>query len=82
MHQYIVGHKWYIGDAPFVGGRWFRRICISLRDCCLRVWVTMRSLLRMHTKFLTDDRTESIAITAGETKDPAKNIPRVVKNVF
>ncbi|KAF2807383.1 uncharacterized protein BDZ99DRAFT_465274 [Mytilinidion resinicola] len=26
--------------------------------------------------------TESIAITAGETKDPTKNIPRVVKNVF
>ncbi|KAG9871676.1 hypothetical protein KCU86_g684, partial [Aureobasidium melanogenum] len=26
--------------------------------------------------------TESIAITAGETKNPAKNLPRVVKNVF
>ncbi|KAI2978722.1 hypothetical protein CBS147324_875 [Aspergillus niger] len=26
--------------------------------------------------------TESIAITAGETKDPAKNLPRVVRNVF
>lgn len=26
--------------------------------------------------------TESIAITAGETKDPARNLPRVVKNVF
>ncbi|KAG9245350.1 amino acid transporter-like protein [Calycina marina] len=26
--------------------------------------------------------TESIAITAGETKNPTKNIPRVVKNVF
>lgn len=26
--------------------------------------------------------TESIAITAGETRDPARNIPRVVKNVF
>jgi AAT family amino acid transporter len=26
--------------------------------------------------------TESIAITAGETKHPTKNIPRVVKNVF
>lgn len=30
----------------------------------------------------TDGGTESIAITAGETKDPAKNLPRVVKNVF
>ncbi|KAK1845555.1 amino acid permease [Colletotrichum chrysophilum] len=26
--------------------------------------------------------TESIAITAGETKSPAKNLPKVVKNVF
>lgn len=26
--------------------------------------------------------TESIAITAGETKDPSKNLPRVVRNVF
>ncbi|RYP93665.1 hypothetical protein DL770_000196 [Monosporascus sp. CRB-9-2] len=26
--------------------------------------------------------TESIAITAGETKDPARQLPRVVKNVF
>lgn len=26
--------------------------------------------------------TESIAITAGETKNPTKNMPRVVKNVF
>jgi AAT family amino acid transporter len=26
--------------------------------------------------------TESIAVTAGETKDPSKNIPRVVRNVF
>lgn len=34
----------------------------------------------------TDERpdggTESIAITAGETQNPAKNLPRVVKNVF
>ncbi|KAI9899827.1 hypothetical protein N3K66_006288 [Trichothecium roseum] len=26
--------------------------------------------------------TESITITAGETKDPARNIPKVIKNVF
>lgn len=29
-----------------------------------------------------DGGTESIAITAGETKNPTKNLPRVVKNVF
>jgi AAT family amino acid transporter len=31
---------------------------------------------------LTDGGTESITITAGETKNPTKNLPRVVKNVF
>lgn len=31
---------------------------------------------------MTDGGTESIAITAGETKNPTKNMPRVVKNVF
>jgi AAT family amino acid transporter len=31
---------------------------------------------------IADGGTESIAITAGETKDPTKNMPRVVKNVF
>lgn len=32
--------------------------------------------------FSLDGGTESIAITAGETKNPTKNLPRVVKNVF
>jgi AAT family amino acid transporter len=52
------------------------------------------SQLRLHVRFplpmlrflsLTlspDGGTESIAITAGETKNPTKNLPRVVKNVF
>lgn len=31
---------------------------------------------------LTDGGTESIAITAGETKDPARTLPKVVLNVF
>ena len=31
---------------------------------------------------MLDGGTESIAITAGETKNPTKNLPRVVKNVF
>ena len=31
---------------------------------------------------LSDGGTESIAITAGETKDPARTLPKVVRNVF
>lgn len=30
----------------------------------------------------TDGGTESLGITAGETKNPSKNMPRVVKFVF
>jgi AAT family amino acid transporter len=32
--------------------------------------------------FWVDGGTESLGITAGETKNPSKNIPRVVKAVF
>jgi AAT family amino acid transporter len=31
---------------------------------------------------MADGGTESIAITAGETKNPTRNMPKVVKNVF
>ncbi len=37
---------------------------------------------RLNTNQILLGGTESIAITAGETKDPARTIPRVVKNVF
>lgn len=36
----------------------------------------------IHANHHPDGGTESIAITAGETKNPTKNLPRVVKNVF
>jgi AAT family amino acid transporter len=40
-------------------------------------------MLRLFALILNPDGgTESIAITAGETKNPTKNLPRVVKNVF
>ncbi|OKL59704.1 hypothetical protein UA08_05184 [Talaromyces atroroseus] len=62
-HQYIGGHYWHIGDAPFVGGiGGFASVFV--------------------TASFAYGGTESIAITAGETKDPAKNLPRVVRNVF
>ncbi|KUL87522.1 hypothetical protein ZTR_04619 [Talaromyces verruculosus] len=62
-HQYIGGHNWHIGDAPFVGGiGGFASVFV--------------------TASFAYGGTESIAVTAGETKDPAKNLPRVVRNVF
>lgn len=62
-HQYIGGHNWHIGDAPFVGGiGGFASVFV--------------------TASFAYGGTESIAVTAGETKDPAKNLPKVVRNVF
>jgi amino acid transporter, AAT family len=40
---------------------------------------TINTLL---TPIVSDGGTESIAITAGETKDPTRTMPRVVRNVF
>jgi AAT family amino acid transporter len=63
-------------------------------SAALVVLLLSLSQLRLHVRFplpllqflsLTlnpDGGTESIAITAGETKNPTKNLPRVVKNVF
>ncbi|KAL9001675.1 MAG: hypothetical protein Q9188_005358 [Gyalolechia gomerana] len=36
----------------------------------------------LHVSECEDGGTESIAITAGETKDPARTMPKVVRNVF
>lgn len=48
----------------------------------LRSHVSIPCYFKIKFDNLQDGGTESIAITAGETKNPAKNIPRVVKNVF
>lgn len=64
--------------------RWDRRVCIRLRHGLLRLVCPSNSTPRINT-YLIDNHsggTESIAVTAGETKDPAKNIPKVVRNVF
>ncbi|KAL8810652.1 MAG: hypothetical protein Q9200_002406 [Gallowayella weberi] len=61
--EYIGGHNWFIGDAPFVGGiGGFASVFV--------------------TAAFAYGGTESIAITAGETKDPARTMPKVVRNVF
>lgn len=73
--------NWTIGDAPFVGGfGGFANVFVTAALSCegfeyLRPtgWFSFSS---------TDGGTESLGITAGETKDPARNMPRVVKYVF
>ena len=39
-------------------------------------------VIRFQSNLLNSGGTESIAITAGETKNPSKNLPKVVRNVF
>jgi AAT family amino acid transporter len=81
-HTYIGGHNWWIGDAPFVGGiGGFASVFVTASFACeSRTSISLPSV-PAH-RLPPDGGTESIAITAGETKDPAKNLPRVVKNVF
>ena len=78
-HHYIGGHNWFIGDAPFVGGiGGFASVFVTAAFAC-------KPTIALHRRvsyILLDGGTESIAITAGETKDPAKTMPKVVRNVF
>jgi AAT family amino acid transporter len=43
---------------------------------------TNAAILSCANKEISDGGTESIAITAGETKNPAETMPKVVRNVF
>jgi len=72
--------NWTIGDAPFVGGfGGFANVFVTAALSCETLEF---SRLKKHFSFRLDGGTESLGITAGETKDPARNIPRVVKYVF
>ena len=81
-HQYLGAHNWYIGDAPFVGGiGGFASVFVTASFACMPHPPT-GPVTWLANPFFPDGGTESIAITAGETKNPTKNLPRVVKNVF
>jgi AAT family amino acid transporter len=82
-HEYIGGKNWRVGDAPFVGGfGGFARVFVTASFACecqkhfTRAWFSGLLCARI------DGGTESLGITAGETKNPSKNMPRVVKAVF
>lgn len=81
-HRYIGGENWRLPGAPFVGGfGGFARVFVTASFACTspRLFLT----LSIHTKYiLLDGGTESLGITAGETKNPSQNMPRVVKFVF
>ena len=81
QHEYIGGKNWHIPGAPFVGGfGGFARVFVTASFACTyRDYATMRAPLTLSD---LDGGTESLGITAGETKNPSRNMPRVVKFVF
>ena len=80
-HQYIGAHYWHIPGAPFVGGfGGFARVFVTASFACSYLFRFHRMI--HSSKGIVDGGTESLGITAGETKNPSRNMPRVVKFVF
>jgi len=79
-HHFIGFDNWRIEGAPFVGGfTGFATVFVTASFAC-----AFRHSL-MPTSFTdpaADGGTESLGITAGETANPSRSLPRVVKMVF
>ena len=79
-HRVIGLENWKIPGAPFVGGfGGFARVFVTASfacECVIRPTYNEANFL-----FLVGG-TESLGITAGETKNPTRNMPRIVKLVF
>lgn len=79
-HRYIGGSNWRIPGAPFVGGfGGFARVFVTASFACM--WTHVIWFCSSLSIPLVGG-TESLGITAGETKNPSRNMPRVVKLVF
>ena len=79
-HRFIGVSNWQIPGAPFVGGfGGFARVFVTASYACMSFFGGVR---RYIFTFRLVGGTESLGITAGETKNPSKNMPRVVKLVF
>ncbi|KAF8135593.1 amino acid permease/ SLC12A domain-containing protein [Boletus edulis] len=69
-HTYIGAHNWHIPGAPFVNGfPGFARVFVTASFACMSLLPGFGG-------------TESLGITAGETRNPSRNMPKVVKFVF
>ncbi|WEW57362.1 Basic amino-acid permease [Emydomyces testavorans] len=79
--EYIGGRYWHIGDAPFVGGIGGFASVFVTASFQHQKHLSLRYQNGLLTK-LPSGGTESIAITAGETRNPTRNLPRVIRNVF
>lgn len=81
-HHFIGFENWKIPGAPFVGGfGGFARVFVTASFACKLFHVNSYRQLIMPRRG-EDGGTESLGVTAGETENPAKNMPRVIKFVF
>jgi len=81
-HHFIGFENWNISGAPFVGGfGGFARVFVTASFACELIYVISRRQTN-NASLGVDGGTESLGITAGETENPTKNMPRVVKFVF
>jgi AAT family amino acid transporter len=79
QHDFIGFRNWKIDGAPFVGGfGGFAKVFVTASFACLYGLCTMSNTADR----LVDGGTESLGVTAGETRNPTKNMPRVVRFVF
>ena len=79
-HEFIGTKNWHIPGAPFVGGfGGFARVFVTASFACTYV---RHSSIDDSVDGELVGGTESLGITAGETKNPSRNMPRVVKFVF
>ena len=78
-YRFIGFENWSIPGAPFVGGfGGFAHVFVTASFACRSFFIIDRPFLSL----ATDGGTESLGITAGETKNPSRSMPRVVKFVF
>jgi amino acid transporter, AAT family len=83
QHSFIGVKNWYIPGAPFVGGfGGFAKVFVTASYAC-EIHSSRNSCFFTYSRLhLRDGGTESLGITAGETRNPSRNMPRVVKFVF
>ena len=83
-HSYIGGRYFHLPGAPggFVGGfGGFAQVFVTASFAC-EPYFFCQCIWIKNVYRLLDGGTESLGITAGETVNPTKNMPRVVKFVF
>lgn len=82
-HTQIGFSNWRVGDAPFVSWTGFGKVFVTASFACTSYqyyWTI--AITEVSFTCVIDGGTESLGITAGETVQPSKTMPRIVRLVF